>query len=110
MTKKKEPEFIDRINNPDKYPYIENEDGSISTHQMAAEVDEIGNWFVFPRIVMLPTGELYQFKDPAQAMSYNLRTNNFVPMSSKKEALEYAKGGYKKGTALEKFNPKTKVK
>lgn len=26
-------------------------------------------------------------------------------MSSKKEALDYAKGGYKKGTALETFDP-----
>jgi hypothetical protein len=110
MTDKKEPEFIDRINNPDKYPYIENEDGSISTHQMAAETDEEGNWYVFPTIVMLPTGELYQFKDTAQAMNYNMRTNNFMAMKSKKEAIEYAKGGYKKGTALEKFNPITKVK
>ena len=37
----KEPEFLDRIQNPDKYPYITNEDGSISTHRMAAEVDEV---------------------------------------------------------------------
>jgi hypothetical protein len=26
-------------------------------------------------------------------------------MLSKEEALKYAEGGYKKGTALEKFNP-----
>ena len=106
---KKKPEFLDRINNPDKYPYLENKDGSISTHRMAAETDEDGNWFVFPTIVMLPSGELYQFKDQTQAMDYNIRTNNFIPMGSKKEAIDYAKGGYKKGTPLEKFNPITKV-
>jgi len=111
--KKQGPEFIERIMNPDKYPYIKNEDGSISTHRMAAEVDEDGNWFVFPTIVQLPSGKLKQFEDQYQAMAYNLRTGNYLPMSSKDEALKYAKGGYKKGTPLEKFNPlqpKTKSK
>ena len=26
------PEWEDRINNPEKYPFIQNENGSISTH------------------------------------------------------------------------------
>ena len=103
-----EPEFIDRINNPDKYPVLWNEDGSYSTHRMAAEVDENGNWFVFPTIVRLPSGELYQFEDNNQAMQYNMRTGNFLPMNSKKEALSYAKGGYKKGTPLSTYKPKGK--
>ena len=103
-----EPEFIDRINNPDKYPVLWNDDGSYSTHQMAAEVDENGNWFVFPTIVRLPTGELYQFKDNNQAMDYNFRIGNFLPMKSKKEAISYAEGGYKKGTPLSTYKPKGK--
>ena len=96
-----QPEFIDRINNPDKYPVIRNEDNSISTHRMAAEVDENGNWFVFPTIVMMPNGKLHEFKDSDLAMQYNLRTGNFLPMKNKEEALKYAEGGYKKGTPLE---------
>ena len=90
-----EPEFIDRINNPEKYPFIRNQDGSISTHRMAAEVDEKGNWYAFPTIVMLPNGELFQFDNNDQAMKYALRTGNFLPMKGKDEAIEYAKGGYK---------------
>ena len=105
MATKNKPEFLDRINNPSKYPYITNEDESISTHRMAAEIDKNGNWVVFPTIVRLPTGELYQFEDNGQAMDYNMRTGNYLPMSTKQEALKYAEGGYKKGTALEKFNP-----
>ena len=105
MDTKNTPEFLDRITNPDKYPFLSNEDGSISTHRMAAEMDDQGNWFVFPTIVMLPDGTLYQFEDVGQAMDYNLANNNFLPMKSKKEALKYAEGGYKKGTPLEKFNP-----
>lgn len=104
------PEFIDRINNPEKYPYITNEDGSISTHNMAAEVDEDGNWFVFPTIVQLPSGELYKFKDSTSAQEYNLRTNNYLPMKNKKEAIDYAKGGYKNKTPLQKFNPLKKTR
>jgi hypothetical protein len=92
----KTPEFIDRINNPDKYPFIDNLDGTISTHKMAAEVDENGNWYVFPTIVQLPNGELHDFKDIGAAKSYNLKEGNFLPMKSKEEALAYAQGGYKK--------------
>lgn len=105
---KVKPEFIDRINNPEKYPVIENKDGSVSTHRMAAEVDENGNWIVFPTIVMLPSGELYEFKSNQQAMDYNLRTGNYLPMKGKDQAIDYAKGGYKKGTKLEKMGQPSK--
>ena len=116
------PEFIDRINNPQAYPYIERENGEISTHEMAAEQDEDGNWIVFPTIAQLPSGELYEFKteeyykpplkEPFRsnrpAMEYALRTGNFLPMKSKEEALKYAEGGYKKGTPLENKDGKLK--
>jgi len=104
MAKKKEPEFVDRIKNPEKYPYLKNKDGSISTHEMAAEVDEDGNWFVFPTI-QYDGKELKRFNSNSEAMDSALKTGNFLKMTSKKEAIDYAKGGYKKGTALEKFNP-----
>ena len=91
---KVEPEFVDRVNNPEKYPFIRNEDGSVSTHKMAAETNEQGEWFVFPMIVMLPTGKLHEFKAAQSAMDYNLRTGNYLKMPEKK-AKAYAKGGYK---------------
>ena len=102
------PEFIDRINNPKNYPVIYNKDGTVSTHRMAAEVDKnTGQWYAFPTIVQFPDGTLYEFKDNMQAKKYNLRTGNYLrfgnSMESKKKALEYADGGYKKGTALENF-------
>ena len=103
------PEFIDRINNPENYPVIYNKDGTVSTHRMAAEVDKnTGQWYAFPTIVQLPDGTLYEFKDNMQAKKYNLRTGNYLPMESKTKALEYADGGYKKGTALENFVPGNK--
>tara|TARA_R110002074_G_scaffold123009_3_gene258152 strand:- start:1666 stop:1986 length:321 start_codon:yes stop_codon:yes gene_type:complete len=106
MPDKAEPEFLARIKDPDSYPFIKNKDGSISTHRMAAEVDANGNWFVFPTIVQLPSGELYQFKNNATAMEYNLKNNNYLSMKNKKEALTYAEGGYKKGTKLKSMNVK----
>lgn len=108
MAKKEEPEFIDRINSPEKYPYIKNEDGSISTHRMAAEIDDkTGNWVVFP-MIQFDGESLRQFKTNQEAMSNAIATGNFLEMPSKEEAIDYAKNGYKKGTALEKFNPLAK--
>jgi hypothetical protein len=42
-------------------------------------------------------------------MEYNRRTNNFLPMKTKDEAIKYAEGGYKTGTPLAgdvRFDPK----
>ena len=108
MTEKKQPEFVDRINNPEKYPYIKNKTGSVSTHRMAAEFnDKTGKWIVFPTI-QFNGKSLKQFKTNKEAMDNAIETKNFLEMSSKEKALNYAKNGYKKGTALETFNPLAK--
>ena len=94
------PQFIDRINNPQNYPYIQNEDGSVSSHRMAAEVDEGGNWSVFPTIQMID-GKLKQFDDNRTAMRSAFETGNYLPMDSAEEAIRYAEGGYKVGTPMD---------
>jgi hypothetical protein len=99
------PEFIDRINNPEKYPFVTNKDNSISTHKMAADQDEDGNWYAYPMIVRLPSGELKEYTNQRQALKDNLASGNVLPMESKEEALAYAENGYKLGTPLEKFDP-----
>ena len=61
-----EPEFIDRINNPENYPFIRNKDGSISTHLMAnsgVEIEGKETPIAFTMIQMMPNGELYKFKN-----------------------------------------------
>ena len=101
------PEYLNRVLKPEKYPFLKNKDGTVSTHKMVAEKDEKGNWFAFPTIVQLPDGTLHKFTDRSQAMSYNLRTGNFKAFKKNKDkAIEYAKGGYKKGTPLENFGVK----
>lgn len=98
------PEFIDRINNPQKYSYIQNEDGTFSTHKMAnTEVN--GKFIAFPMIQFMPfSNELYEFKDFRNAVDLAMRTGNFKEFKTDTEALNYAKN-YKKGTPLEKFKP-----
>lgn len=95
-----EPEYLDRARNPRKYPYIKNFDlegnlVSVSTHLMAAEVDDKGNWYVFPTIVQLEDGTLKKFEDPYEAMDFNIQRGNFKMFKNKEKALKYAEGGYK---------------
>jgi hypothetical protein len=108
----KEPEFIDRINNPQNYPYIDKtEKGAFmnqeryATHLMSNAITKDGRPVAFPMIQYMPeTGELYEFKDFKNALDYAMRTGNFKEFKSEDEALDYAKN-YKKGTPLEKFKP-----
>ena len=109
------PEFIDRIYNPDKYPFIMNGDGSISTHRMSAEQGDDGNWYVFPTIQQMPNGELKEFvlpngqPDNYAAMGNAAETNNMLRMKDKESALAFAEGAYKVGTPLESFDPRQRT-
>jgi hypothetical protein len=96
-----EPEFIDRSLNPQNYPVINNPDGSTSSHRMAAEVDENGNWYVFPTIQMQPDGTLRQYDDAREAMKAAFMTGNILSAPNMESALQYAEGGYKVGTPME---------
>lgn len=79
---------------------LQNPDGSVSTHLMAAEVDPKGNWYAFPTIirqgnqlVKLPTSDAFQ---------WNLKNKEAVPFGQNKNAaLQFAQGGYKIGTPLQ---------
>lgn len=83
-------------------PFIQNPDGSRSTHRMAAEVDDKGNWFAFPTIVQLPDGKLHKFEDNFEAMNYNRQRGEAVNFGQDKDsALQFAEGGYKIGTPLQ---------
>jgi len=106
---KKPPEFLDRIYNPDKYPYIDNGDGTISTHKMAAETDGNGKWFVFPTI-QFDGQKLVAYDSNEEAMQNALATGNFLEMPSKEDAISYAQGGYKENSPLLDFNPLIKAK
>jgi hypothetical protein len=103
-----EPEFVDRINNPENYPVIDNPDGSFSTHRMAAEVDEKGDWYVFPTIQM-EGGKLNQYNDVRDALNNAKRTGNFIGFPNKQSALSYA-DSYKYNTKLPAFSMRKSIK
>jgi hypothetical protein len=50
MERNKNLNFVDRANNPQNYPVVNNEDGSISTHKMAWGTDGSGQAYMFPTL------------------------------------------------------------
>jgi hypothetical protein len=90
-----------RAMTPDQ-PFIENQDGTRSTHRMAAEKDEYGTGWAFPTIVQLDNGSLHHFEDHGDALKWNINRGEAVPFGNDKDsALRFAEGAYKQGTPLE---------
>ena len=72
-------EFVQRILNPELNTNpLQNPDGTTSTHSMAAEVDESGNWFVFPTVVN-DNGGLRRIEDPQEARRFNQEKGEVIP-------------------------------
>ncbi len=87
--------FVQRIKNPAIFPNIPNPDGSISTHLMAAETDENGNWYVFPTIVQNEDGSLEKL-ELREAQRRAIRSGEFIPFGKDAtSAMEFSAGGYK---------------
>jgi GNAT superfamily N-acetyltransferase len=85
----KEKDFVNRILNPGIAPAgIPWEGGSVASHQMAAEVDENGNWYVFPTIVnqggKLVSMPLYD------AFDYARETGEYIPMPDMDSAINFS--------------------
>ena len=83
-------EFVRRILEPGAGPKpIRNEDGSVSTHRMSAEVDASGRWYVYPTIVNR-NGNLVQL-DPeggieSEAGRNALETGEFISFGGDRDA------------------------
>ena len=93
------PQYESRLDDP-KVGIVQ-PDGRMGTHQMAAEVDpETGMMTAFPMITEMPDGTLKQFENKDEALAYNKSINNVKAFSDPQEGIDYAKGGYKEGTAL----------
>lgn len=92
-------EFEKRINNP--VQYIQNADGSRSTHKMASAGVE-GKEIAFPTIVNID-GKLKELPIN-DAIDHALKTGEYKEFKTQDEASRYAEGGYKKGTPLENYD------
>ena len=97
-----DPAFMKRANlSKDKAPVIENRNGSVSTHRMAAEKYK-GEWYAFPTVVQQKDGKLKEYEDPFKALKANLKVGNAMRFGKDKDAaIKFAKGGYKQGTPME---------
>jgi hypothetical protein len=95
------PAYQDRIDNPENYPVIRNDDGTVSTHRMAT-MEQDGVHYAFPMIAQLEDGSLHEFQNPADALRYNRMFNNVKAFDDHKTADEYARN-YKQGTALDEL-------
>lgn len=84
--------FVDRYLNPDKYPVIENKDGTHSTHLMASSDN-----FVYPTIIQGEGGKLKKLS-PQAAYKHAIETGEYIKMPDEKSARWMAENGYKKGT------------
>jgi hypothetical protein len=94
------PEYEQRLHQI-PFPRIDNGDGSVSTHEMAVEVDDNGNWFAFPTIQPGENGQLQRF-ELREAQRRAMETGNYKAFGQDKDAaLRYGEGGYKTGTNIE---------
>jgi len=94
-------DFVQRIfsDNPDA---IDNEDGSHSTHRMATEVTEDGEWIVFPTIVNQEGKLVQKGHEDGEAMRHAQETGEYISFGKDKDAaLEFGANGYKKGTPMD---------
>ena len=85
-------------------PYINNQDGSMSSHKMMSWSDDKG-YYAAPTIVQLPDGQLHEFTNPDEAINYAYTTGEYKTFSSPEESEAYANNGYKFGTPMEMFAP-----
>lgn len=78
LVENRNKEFVSRIiGTGDRPAPLQNADGSISTHLMAAEKDDKGDWMVFPTIVHSGGGlNKMALKD---AMRHAKKTGEYIP-------------------------------
>lgn len=90
-----QPEYQDRVDNPEKYPFVNNDDGSISTHKMSY-AESNGKFYAFPMIQM-QDDELKSYEDDnwKGAFQSAIDNGNYKRFDIEDEASAYAKGGYK---------------
>ena len=90
----KQKEFVKRIMEPDKYPTLDNKDGSYSTHSMSWG-EQGGKYYVFPTVA--PSGMKGEMKryGGRDAWKRAMQTGDFIQFNRPSEADTFSKE-YKK--------------
>jgi len=89
--------FAIRALNPHIFPVVNNPDGSVSTHRMAANGIQVNGKnveAVYPTIIQTKDGRLIHLSDQ-EAIDYAIETGNYIPFDDPEEAHAFARGGYK---------------
>ena len=84
--------WVDRGLNPDKYPKIDNEDGTFSTHRLEYATGDNGEAYVYPTIIQQEDGTLKQLSSK-DAMDYAFKTKTAMRIPNVKLAEYYSKNG-----------------
>ena len=100
----KDKPFIGRVLSYEegKSPILDNNDGTISTHSMAANHSPEGKVYVYPTVVMGKNGKLRRLDDEEgeegrPAMLNAIKTGNAIEFSTIREAIWFTEH-YKEGT------------
>ena len=83
--------FVQRGLNPDKYPVINNPDGSHSTHRMGYSGSDNG-YIVYPTIIQDSDSTLKQLSSQ-DAVKHALQTGEFIEFDKRRLARKYSKNG-----------------
>lgn len=86
--------FVQRVLEPDKYPRIDNPDGSYSTHLMSS-AGVAGKEIAFPTIIQDKNGKLQKLSMD-EAIKHALNNKEYIEFSTQEEADAFASGEYKK--------------
>lgn len=84
--------WVERGLNPDKYPKIDNKDGSFSTHRLEYATGDKGEAYVYPTIIQKEDGTLKQM-DSRKAMDYAFKTKTAMQIPNIKLAEYYSQNG-----------------
>jgi len=94
--------FVQRVLRADDYPVIKNPDGSVSTHLMAAEIDDkTGKNIVFPTIVQGKQGGALKQMALRDAQKYATDTGEYIDFPTLDEAIKFSSDTYKRGTNID---------
>jgi len=84
----KNKSFVKRILEPDQYPVLQNDDGTVSTHRMSW--GQAGDkYIVFPTV--LYNGKKLQAFDPNDAFQHVIKSKNYILFDSPEEADAFTK-------------------
>ena len=99
--------WVDRGLHPDKYPVINNDDGTISTHRLEYVTGDDGEAYVYPTIIQDNDGKLKQLSSE-QAADHAWNTKTAIQIPNQKLAEYYSKNGLIKhnngGFAITPYN------